>query len=942
MPETKITVRAEDLSSDTLQQIGGGVQQIGAHADESSGRLSNFGRAIEELVPSTETAHDAFSDLKGTLTEMWEHPTAAVGDLVSALGRDLVGGLGAVGVAAAAAAAVIAVAGGAILELGEHATETGAAIERVSLVTGMSVPAVSNLKFAIEAVGGSLDQVNNLMFMFSQRMENSSDKVDTGLKMIGLSLQQIEGMSQDQRLLAISDAFRSADENVNKAAAAMDIFGRQGRDALPLLVKPLSDLVDKSTELGNAWSGPEAQAAEEFELKVKSLDEELSAAWTTLGRDVAPVTQLLSEAWHELKVAGEEGLIWLLKWGTGIGEVKAAYDLFHAAHQVLTGDIEALPDVVGPASDALKKQKEAVDNLRVATHAPGSSASLTAAFDEQARAMSQLNADYQESHQQNVQAEQEAEKLAQSTLNLSLAARGYKGALEDLGQGTVDQIRYELQHKASVEDIARVFGIEKQQIELVKQELKDEEEAAKENAQTHKQLMTELRRIEDEKNANSIEGFHKILNEQSRTTQDQFTNSSQMLGEMKRLDDEYNDHVMRGALSTTQYELLKVDEWKQGVIDKYKATGTFVDQEFYAKVEQRAEQMRVEVLQKHDQLFQDTKHLMNDLLDGPGGWGDTFTQTLVKTGSFKDAFGAVFTSLKNDVIGILGDMLNRIIHDLLDPWIDAFVKPWATRLEQIIIGAVSDKAIANALSGTLEEGMNAAASSDSGHWWDGLVNFFKGLMGGGSPHGGAPGSPSNPPPNVPGEPGYTPPGFEPPPILTNNPPSGPPAPGGPDDPNSGPWYAPYPGMPGTGEPNPPLINHNSKDWLSLFSGGVMSWSNSAVVYAAQHPGESLGPEWDRAAAEADRRGLAHASGGLFDQPHIGRVAEDGPELVGNEGFLTRALRGAMANVGTVGGDGRVLEALNKLNDNVERQRADLSRLHGMLPISIRDAVLVGS
>lgn len=289
--------------SASAKQAGVSLADAGAAAQKSGTYVSALTKYFEELTPSTQHAHGAFTDLKGTLSEMWENPTAGAKGLANALGKDLSTAMGSAGVEIGLVSAAALTAGIALYELGQHATETGAELEKVALTTNTSVGAVSDLKFAMDATGGSIDAMNAQMFMFEQRMENSSEKVDEGLHLIGLSLNQIGGMDHEQQILAISDAFRGSGENVNRAAAAMDIFGKQGRAMLPQLMQDLSGLVDKSKEIGNTWSTEDAEAAHEFEIAAKTMAAETASAWTQLGREVMPVTNEIALGYDRMKLA---------------------------------------------------------------------------------------------------------------------------------------------------------------------------------------------------------------------------------------------------------------------------------------------------------------------------------------------------------------------------------------------------------------------------------------------------------------------------------------------------------------------------------------------------------------------------------------------------------------------------------------------------------------
>lgn len=241
--------------------------------------------------------------LKDEYTETLEkvhHNLEKFGGEHTAWVQSLVSGQGLVATAFVAAGAVI---GAELIALGNEAEQVGAQIGRMGLMFNVPVGAISDLRFAVIAAGGDFDTFGNSMFMFQKRIEDNGDAVDKGLQKLGLNIRDIRELRPDEQFLRISDAVRGAGENVNKSAVAFEIFGRQGRDILPLLLKPLSQLTEESEKLGASWTDREVTAAKEFRFELSKMAAEAEEAWISLGRDVAPVTNQLTLAWQRMKLA---------------------------------------------------------------------------------------------------------------------------------------------------------------------------------------------------------------------------------------------------------------------------------------------------------------------------------------------------------------------------------------------------------------------------------------------------------------------------------------------------------------------------------------------------------------------------------------------------------------------------------------------------------------
>ena len=286
---------AEEL----ILRISGDATGAQEAMQQVSAAMAGLKTQVDSVSSSTGTASADLKKLKDDLHG--PHGLAGGAKEAQEAVKQVKSGLSDLLVPAVAAANVAALLAKALYDIGQKAIETGASIQRVSLSTNMTAEAVSDLKFAFDATGGSLEQVERGMSMFEQRMANSSTTVGKGLELIGLHLSDIAGMGQDQRLLAISTAFRATGEDVNRAAAAVDIFGQGARDMIPLLMQDLSGLVQRSKDLGNTWSTEDAQAADAFASAVTKMAAESASAWDQLGRIVMPVTGTITEGWAEAK-----------------------------------------------------------------------------------------------------------------------------------------------------------------------------------------------------------------------------------------------------------------------------------------------------------------------------------------------------------------------------------------------------------------------------------------------------------------------------------------------------------------------------------------------------------------------------------------------------------------------------------------------------------------
>ncbi len=197
---------------------------------------------------------------------------------------------------AAAAMAVVVTVGTEVAEtllhLAEGAAKDAEAVETLALKTGESVETMSTLGAAFTAAGGSGEQLGNVMFMLGKNLSTTPEalaNVKKGLADLHIDESSFFSASRANQILMISDGMRSAAAGTNLAGAAVDLLGRSGRDALPVLLKDISGLKDQSAALGLTWTEQDAKAASAFEQQSSLLSQTLQRQKDQIGMEVLPV-----------------------------------------------------------------------------------------------------------------------------------------------------------------------------------------------------------------------------------------------------------------------------------------------------------------------------------------------------------------------------------------------------------------------------------------------------------------------------------------------------------------------------------------------------------------------------------------------------------------------------------------------------------------------------
>lgn len=172
--------------------------------------------------------------------------------------------------------------------------QTGSELHDLSLKTGVSVEALAGLKYAAEQNGASLGTVEMAIKRTAMVMADAADETGEAVKTfkkLGLSLKDLQGLNPEQQFLKIAGAIAEVPNPMNRAALAVQMFGRSGTDMLPMLSMGAAGL-KKLTEEGlksNQWTTAGANLADELGDAFGALKESTSGLFNIISSSLAPV-----------------------------------------------------------------------------------------------------------------------------------------------------------------------------------------------------------------------------------------------------------------------------------------------------------------------------------------------------------------------------------------------------------------------------------------------------------------------------------------------------------------------------------------------------------------------------------------------------------------------------------------------------------------------------
>jgi hypothetical protein len=204
--------------------------------------------------------------------------------------------------AAGAAAALISIK--AAQDAISTTEDLGQAVAKLSRETGLSTEQSSELLFAFKHVGLSGDDASRSIGIFAKKLKGIQDE-ETGVATGGKSTAEILGdigikatdasgniLPLQDILGPLADQFKAMPDGMEKTGLAMQLFGRSGKDMIPLLnqgSQGLDDLSREADRLGLTLSGENVEKVKAFTFAHRDLDEAIAGLKVQVGLELMPV-----------------------------------------------------------------------------------------------------------------------------------------------------------------------------------------------------------------------------------------------------------------------------------------------------------------------------------------------------------------------------------------------------------------------------------------------------------------------------------------------------------------------------------------------------------------------------------------------------------------------------------------------------------------------------
>ena len=193
-----------------------------------------------------------------------------------------------------------------VKEMVEGTVEAAVSAKHLGEQLNISTDAVQELGYAADVTGASAEAMNAAMRRLSLGMEHArktgSGPLVDALQALHVPMSKLRGENLEQNLDVLADAFAKAGPHVNKTALAMEIFGRQGAQLLPLLNRGsggVKALREEAHKLGVVMDKEGIEKAEEFEIAQKRLGATMTGLRNTAVMALLPTLQKMVDALME-------------------------------------------------------------------------------------------------------------------------------------------------------------------------------------------------------------------------------------------------------------------------------------------------------------------------------------------------------------------------------------------------------------------------------------------------------------------------------------------------------------------------------------------------------------------------------------------------------------------------------------------------------------------
>lgn len=181
---------------------------------------------------------------------------------------------------------------GAMVSLAKSALDLGSSLSDMSERFGVSASDLSALALPAKMVGVELEGVGNAFKFMQKNIAEASNPISDqaiALKLLGVSLDDLKGKASMEQFFLLADAFNKLEDDENRAAIAMAIFGRAWDAIIPLIKKGSADIAKAMREAREEGAALTEEEVKNLDAYGDAVDKVLAKTKIAAGRGIMEI-----------------------------------------------------------------------------------------------------------------------------------------------------------------------------------------------------------------------------------------------------------------------------------------------------------------------------------------------------------------------------------------------------------------------------------------------------------------------------------------------------------------------------------------------------------------------------------------------------------------------------------------------------------------------------
>lgn len=208
--------------------------------------------------------------------------------------NEKIGAMGTAGKLAAAGTIALATAGAALVggltKLAEASAKSAGEVAKLKRETGLSAEEASKLRYEGARLNIDVDGLSKSFGILSKSLESAHPSLEK--YNIAVVHAKDGHIDMEKTLGNVADRFKAMPDGVEKTALSLAIFGKQGKDMIPLLNQGsdgLKSMGDEAAKLGLVFDNNALAAAKRYSMAQKDLSDSVEGLKNRIGMAFLPI-----------------------------------------------------------------------------------------------------------------------------------------------------------------------------------------------------------------------------------------------------------------------------------------------------------------------------------------------------------------------------------------------------------------------------------------------------------------------------------------------------------------------------------------------------------------------------------------------------------------------------------------------------------------------------